>query len=165
MEINGGSSASYLACTPCVPLCLYTWFNRSGSRRRVFRLLGVGGDHFHCTVEPSSSDIRRHPSFGNGPNTVSESTISDTELSEFFALTEFRAENSVSSSQLIICVLNLANSPSFLQNSSRLPKRLSKFSLQKQCSRNSCLPVSDSPHVWTTASPNDCFTVLLVAHP
>ena len=41
---------------------------------------------------------------GDGPNTVSESTVSNTELSEFFALTEFRAENSVSSSQPIICV-------------------------------------------------------------
>ena len=44
-------------------------------------------------------------SLGNGPNTVSESTVSNTELSEFFlALTEFRGENSVSSSQPIICV-------------------------------------------------------------
>ena len=43
--------------------------------------------------------------FRNGPNTVSESTVSNIELSEFFfALTEFRGENSVSSSQPIICV-------------------------------------------------------------
>ena len=35
---------------------------------------------------------------------VSESTVSNTELSEFFALTEFWGENSVSSSQPIICV-------------------------------------------------------------
>ena len=39
--------------------------------------------------------------FGDGPNTVSESTVSNTELSEFFALTEFRGENSVSSSHAI----------------------------------------------------------------
>ena len=44
------------------------------------------------------------PLIGNRPNTVSESTVSNTELSEFFALTEFRGESSVSSSQPIICV-------------------------------------------------------------
>ena len=32
---------------------------------------------------------------------VSESTVSNTELSEFFALTDFRGENSVSSSRLL----------------------------------------------------------------
>ena len=41
---------------------------------------------------------------GDGPNTVLESTVSITELSEFYALTEFRGESSVSSSQPIICV-------------------------------------------------------------
>ena len=41
---------------------------------------------------------------GSGPNTVSESTVSNTELSEFLGLTEFRGANSVSSSQPIICV-------------------------------------------------------------
>ena len=42
--------------------------------------------------------------FGNGPNTVSGSTVSNTELSEFFGLPEFRGANSVSSFQPIICV-------------------------------------------------------------
>ena len=39
---------------------------------------------------------------GNGPNTVLESTVSNTELTEF--LTDFREEDSMSSSQSIICV-------------------------------------------------------------
>ena len=56
IEMNGGSSAPYLACTPCVPL-FCTLFNRGGSRR-VFGLRGEGGDHFHCTVEPSLGHIR-----------------------------------------------------------------------------------------------------------
>ena len=56
MEMNGGSSAPYLARTPCVPL-FCTLFNRGGNRR-VFRLPGAGGDHFHCTVEPSPGHIR-----------------------------------------------------------------------------------------------------------
>ena len=52
--------------------------------------------------------LQKHP-FGrsfleNGPNTVSESTVSNTELSEFSGLTEFQGENSLSSSQPIICV-------------------------------------------------------------
>ena len=62
----------------------------------------------------------RRDRFGNGPNTVSESTVSNTELSEFLALTEFRGENSVSSSQTIIFCAK-ANSPSFSQNSPSLP--------------------------------------------
>ena len=51
----GGSSASYLARTPCVPL-FGTQFNGDGNRR-AFRP-GEGGDHFHCTVEPSPGHIR-----------------------------------------------------------------------------------------------------------
>ena len=43
------------------------------------------------------------PAFGNGPNTVSESTVSSTEFNEFVDLTEFRGESSVSSSRPIIC--------------------------------------------------------------
>ena len=56
MEMNGGSSAPYLARTLCVPL-FCTLFHRGGNRR-AFRLPGAGGDHFHCTVEPSSGHIR-----------------------------------------------------------------------------------------------------------
>ena len=29
-----------------------------GGNRRVFRLAGEGGDHFHCTVDPSPGHIR-----------------------------------------------------------------------------------------------------------
>ena len=43
------SSASYLACTPCVPL-FCTSFDRCGNRR-AFRLPGQGGDHFPCAVD------------------------------------------------------------------------------------------------------------------
>ena len=57
MEMNGGSSASYLARAPCVPL-FSTLFNR-GANRRAFRLPGESGDHFHCTVEPSPGHIRQ----------------------------------------------------------------------------------------------------------
>ena len=68
MEMTGGSSASYLARTPCVPL-LCTLFHRPwGGNRRAFRLPGEGGDHFHCTVEPSSGHsgkkkAHKHKSF------------------------------------------------------------------------------------------------------
>ena len=51
MEMIGGSSASYLAHTPCVPL-FCTLINRGGNRK-ASRLPGEGGDEFHCTVEPS----------------------------------------------------------------------------------------------------------------
>ena len=58
METNGRSSASYLTLTPCVPLfCSTTLFTRGGNRR-AFRFPGEGGDHFHCTVEPSPGHVR-----------------------------------------------------------------------------------------------------------
>ena len=48
LSLNGGSSAAYLAHTPRFVLCF------SGAEtERAFRLPGVGGDHFHCTLEPS----------------------------------------------------------------------------------------------------------------
>ena len=40
---------------PCFVLCLLR-VDREASG--VFRLPGEGGDHFHCTVEPSSGHIR-----------------------------------------------------------------------------------------------------------
>ena len=54
--MHGGSSALYLARTPCVPL-FGTLFN-TGRNRRAFRLPGEGGDHVHCTVEPLTGHIR-----------------------------------------------------------------------------------------------------------
>ena len=55
MEMNGGSSVSYLTRTPCVPS--FCTLVTKGGKRGAFRLPGEGGDHFHCTVEPSSSHI------------------------------------------------------------------------------------------------------------
>ena len=56
MEMIGGSSAPYLARTPCVPL-FCTSFNRVGNKERL-DYQGRAGDHFHCTVEPSPGHIR-----------------------------------------------------------------------------------------------------------
>ena len=44
METIGGSSALYLACTPCVPL-FSTLFSKAGNRR-AFRLRGAGEGSF-----------------------------------------------------------------------------------------------------------------------
>ena len=46
MEMNGGSSASYLTCTPCVPLFCASLLRVE--TEGAFRLPGEGGDHFHC---------------------------------------------------------------------------------------------------------------------
>ena len=44
---------------------------------------------------PESLDFKQgSPKFGNGPNTVSESTVSSTELSEFFLPPLSSGENS-----------------------------------------------------------------------
>ena len=56
MEMSGGSSTPYFARTPSASLFVHC-FNKVGNRR-VFRLSGVGGDHFHCMVEPSPGHIR-----------------------------------------------------------------------------------------------------------
>ena len=61
------------------------------------------------------------PSLGNGPNTVSESTVSNTELSEFFYPHRVPGrELSELLSAYFLCAK--ANSPSFWQNSPSLPQ-------------------------------------------
>ena len=59
----------------------------------------------------------------------------------FFALTELQGENSVSSSQPIICVL-FAELTEFFAELTEFAAELSEFSLPKQYSRNSTPPVS-----------------------
>ena len=111
------------------------WGNMRTYPRSGFRSGGTSGCT-HFSFVPSM--------IGDGPNTVSESTVSNTELSEFFGahwvpgseLSEFL-------SAYYLCAK--ANSPSFSQNSPSLPQnsvRLSEFSLPKQYSWNSIPPVS-----------------------
>ena len=55
-----GSSASHLACTPCVPL-FFVLSLVGVETKGFFDYQGRGGDHVHCTVEPSPGHIRcRH---------------------------------------------------------------------------------------------------------
>ena len=73
----------------------------------------------------SGTNRNKQGRLGNEPNTVSESTVSNTELSEFFGpdrvpgreLSEFRADY-----DLCVCVCVTANSPSLSQNSPSLPQ-------------------------------------------
>ena len=51
----GGSSAPYLARTPCVPFVLRLTRLET---KNVLDYQGRAGDHFHCTVEPSPGHIR-----------------------------------------------------------------------------------------------------------
>ena len=56
--MNGGSSAPYLARTPCVPL-FSTLFNREWEKQKGFQTTRGGrGSYFHCKVEPSPGHIR-----------------------------------------------------------------------------------------------------------
>ena len=59
MEMNGGSSAPYLACTPCVPLFCALFLGVETEELLDYQ--GRAGDHFHCTVEPSPGHIRCRP--------------------------------------------------------------------------------------------------------
>ena len=77
-----------------------------------------------------SSFLSKIAKIGDGPNTVSKSTVSNTELSEFFC--PHRAPGKELSEFLSAYYLcDKANSPSFSQNSPSLPQnlvRLSEFS-------------------------------------
>ena len=77
--------------------------------------------------------------------TVSESTVSNTELSEFFCCPHRVPGRELSEFLSAYYLCDKANSPSFSQNSPSLPQnsvRLSEFSRPKQYSRNSIPPVS-----------------------
>ena len=79
--------------------------------------------------------------FRNGPNTVSESTVSNSELSEFFGPHRVPgSELSEFLSAYYLCVS--PNSPSFFAELTEFAAKLSEFSLPKQYSRNSIPPVS-----------------------
>ena len=56
MAMIGGSSAPYLARTPCVPLFVLRLIGLE--TKNVLDYQGRAGDHFHCTVERSPSHIR-----------------------------------------------------------------------------------------------------------
>ena len=56
MEMIGGSSASYLARTPCVPL--FCTFLVGVETEGLLDYQGRAGDHFHCTVKPLPGRIR-----------------------------------------------------------------------------------------------------------
>ena len=56
MEMNGGSSAPYLARTPCVPQCFLHCLI-GVETEGLLDYQGQAGDHFHCTVEPSPGHI------------------------------------------------------------------------------------------------------------
>ena len=56
MEMNWGSSAPYLARTPCVPFFVLRL--KGVETEALLDYQGRAGDHFHCTVEPSPGRIR-----------------------------------------------------------------------------------------------------------
>ena len=56
MEMNVGSSAPYLTCTPCVPLFCTSFLGVETEALLDYQ--GRAGDHFHCAVGPSPGHIR-----------------------------------------------------------------------------------------------------------
>ena len=85
---------------------------------------------------------------GNGPNTVSESTVSNTELSEFFGPHRVPGrELSELLSAYYLCAKT--NSPSFFAELTEFAPKLSEFFSPKQYSRNSIplpFPRKECPH-------------------
>ena len=77
----------------------------------------------------------------SGPNTVSESTVSNTELSEFFGPHRVpgRGLSEFTRSPLFVCKCELTESFAEL---TEFAAELSEFSLPKQYSRNDIPPVS-----------------------
>ena len=78
---------------------------------------------------------RRH--FGNGPNTVSESTVSNTELSEFFCPHRVPGRE-LSEILSAYYLLAKANSPSFAQKSPSLPQNSVSSLLRKSTLETVC---------------------------
>ena len=61
MEMNGESSAPYLARTPCVPLFVHCL--KRVETEGLLDYQGWAGIIFHCTVEPSPGHIRCRKEF------------------------------------------------------------------------------------------------------
>ena len=74
MEMNGGSSAPYLACTPCVPL-FCTSFNRCGSTG-AFRLPGAGGGSFPLYGGTFARSYSVPKNFGQAPQILEKTSMS-----------------------------------------------------------------------------------------
>ena len=73
MEMNGGSTASYLAHTPRVPLFMLGLIGLKA--KGLFRLAGATRDHFRCAVEPSPGQIRFRM-MGSGTNCLPPDEVS-----------------------------------------------------------------------------------------
>ena len=71
MEMFGGSTGSYLARTPRIPLFMLIFIGLE--TKNVLDSQGRAGEHFHCTVDPSPGHIRcrttRGTSGPKGPKT------------------------------------------------------------------------------------------------
>ena len=94
--------------------------------RRQKHVLSQSTTPFACTLE----------------NTVSESTVSDIQLNEFFLpLTEFQGESSMSAFGPFICGSKGTHRVFFLAELTEFAAELTEFSLPKQYSRNSIPPV------------------------
>ena len=79
--------------------------------------------------------------FRNGPNTVSESTVSNTKLSELFCPHQVPGRELSECLSAFLCVWKRTHRV-FFAELTELAAELSEFFLPKQCSRNSILPVS-----------------------
>ena len=131
------------------------------------------GNRRKWRVSPRQNDrLPRAPFFGNGPNTVSGSTVSNTELSEFFGSHRVRGrELSEFLSAYYLCVK--VNSPSFSWNSPSLLQN-SVSSLFRNSTPETVFrpfPSFDNPDMllsifalWTIVSPHDAFSTPRV-HP
>ena len=89
-------------------------------RKNLHMAKASSNTYLFACFKPHTHNPKR-AKVGNGPNTVSESTVSNTELGEFFG--PHRAlgrELSEFLSAYYVCVCAKANSPSFSQNSPSL---------------------------------------------
>ena len=121
------SRSSYVRDTPVVAQAPLRDHNRGLSEPPLSESLEEGCGT--CTVTLRNvirhvcCEFRNGP-FGNGPTTISEATVSKTEVSEFFWRSpEFRGENSVSSSLSIICVRKRPHRVFFLRSTQRVWRR------------------------------------------
>ena len=104
---------------------------------RTPKLPGKEGEN----AQKAKEILARRQNIGNGPNTVSGSTVSNTELSEFFWGSPSSGERTqwVPLSLLFVCQSELTE---FFAELTEFAVKLSEFSSPKEYSRNSIPPVS-----------------------
>ena len=108
-----------------------------GKLKPLFQFAAIWGSFRHGVIPPASQEWPRPTNFGNGPSTVSETTASNAEPSEFLGPHRVPSESSVSSSQLKLLFVCQSELTEFFAELAGFGAEIGGSSLPKQHDRNS----------------------------